>query len=337
MDMYLGVLESTVKEVIREKKEYEGYELKYILVNNQDYRKTEAVFSDQAMQEGIILYIFDNEKIVKIPEWNFNYDEYIYEKLAKGYEIGTMNDDIHYSIWNDISQNYPHNIDNIDGVKKYIEFCKERGITKEYLDSKFGFDTPNIMEHEEKKYIQRKDGYVIMPETMYEKENELAYIRFVLGYDLLHDKFMKYGTKECDVNYDFCDFIAREFIESEGYKNDRYSTYEMLDSWLDANEERIDREYLEYVGEELINNPNMTILARGKRNKEPIVLVEHTTSYGKEYIVGLNYVIQNGDLSWGQGYYYDDNKTKAVEDFNKVIAGGNLADTFKPKKQDRER
>ena len=74
-----------------------------------------------------------------------------------------------------------------------------------------------------------------------------------------------------------------------------------------------------------------------KRNKEPIVLVEHNTSYGKEYIVGLNYIIQNGNLSWGQGYYYDDNKTKAVEDFNKVIAGGNLADTFKPKKQDRER
>ena len=111
----------------------------------------------------------------------------------------------------------------------------------------------------------------------------------------------------------------------------------MLDSWLSTNEERIEQEYIEYVGEEVITNPNMTILARGKRNKEPIVLVEHNTSYGKEYIIGFNYVVENGNLSWGYGYYYDDNKTKAVEDFNRAIAGGNLADTFKPKKQDRER
>lgn len=336
MDLYLGVLKRTVDEFIRENEKYEGLELKYILTNNQDYKKTEAVLGDATMENGLILYIFDNEKVIEIPDWHFNYDEYIYEKLVNGYEIGTMSDDIHYSIWNDISQNYPHNIENTEGVKKYIEYCKEKGITKEYLDDKLGFNTPNILE-QEKNYIQIKDGYVIMPKTMYEKEIELAYIRFVLGYDLLHETFIKYGTKECDVNYDFCDFIAREFIESEEYKNEKYSTYEMLDSWLSTNEERIEQDYLEYIGEEVINNPNMTILARGKRNKEPIVLVEHNTSYGKEYIVGLNYIIQNGNLSWGQGYYYDDNKTKAVEDFNKVIAGGNLADTFKPKKQDRER
>ena len=247
-----------------------------------------------------------------------------------------MSDDVHYSIWNDISQTYPDDIENIEGVKKYIEYCKEKGITKEYLDDKLGFDTPNIME-QEKNYIQRKDGYAIMPETMYDKMQEIAYIRFVLGYDLLHDKFMRYGTKECDVNYDFCDFIAKEFIESEEYKNERYSTYEMLDSWLSTNEERIEQEYLEYIGEEIINNPNMTILARGKRNNEPIVLVEHNASYGKEYIMGLNYIIQNGNLSWEKGLYYYGSKTKAIEDFNKVIDEGNFADTFKPKKQDRER
>jgi len=150
MDIYVGILEKTVRELIKEKEEYKDFELKYILINNNDYRKTEAVFSDEAMQETIILYVFDGEKIIKIPEWNFNYDEYIYEKLANGYQIGLLSDDIHYSIWNDIDMNYPEYIENLSGVRKYIEYCKEKGINREYLETKFAMKVPDIMERFEK-------------------------------------------------------------------------------------------------------------------------------------------------------------------------------------------
>ena len=38
-------------------------------------------------------------------------------------------------------------------------------------------------------------------------------------------------------------------------------------------------------------------------------------------------------MTWGYGYYYDKNLGKAMEDFKKVLAGGNLADTFSNKKR----
>ena len=40
---------------------------------------------------------------------------------------------------------------NKNGVQAYLKYCADNGITKEYLDKKFGCDTPNIMKYYEKK------------------------------------------------------------------------------------------------------------------------------------------------------------------------------------------
>lgn len=83
---------------------------------------------------------------------------------------------------------------------------------------------------------------------------------------------------------------------------------------------------------------NMYLIDCGYRNDEPIALVERTTKYGKEYIIGFNYEISNNEIKWGYGYYYYENINKAKKDFEKVLAGGNLADTFTNKKnKSRER
>ena len=36
-------------------------------------------------------------------------------------------------------------------------------------------------------------------------------------------------------------------------------------------------------------------------------------------------------LEWAYGYYYDNDKVKAQKDFQKVVSGDNLADTFNKK------
>ncbi len=87
---------------------------------------------------------------------------------------------------------------------------------------------------------------------------------------------------------------------------------------------------------------NMLVLDVGFRNKEPIALVKRETEYGTEYIIGFNYQIIDNKIDWGYGYYYGTDINKATKDFKKVIAGGNLADTFneksiKNKKEWRER
>lgn len=71
----------------------------------------------------------------------------------------------------------------------------------------------------------------------------------------------------------------------------------------------------------------------GYRNDIPIALVEKHYNEKVEYIIAFNYKIDNNKINWGYGYYYNKNIGKAMEDFKKVLAGRNLADTFSHKKR----
>lgn len=176
----------------------------------------------------------------------------------------------------------------------------------------------NIKEYIDEVYIDKAD-----------LESEKAYFTFVLGYDLLHDMINKYGVLECDTNYDFCNYVANQFLDSKEYSNFSHSSYEMLQEWLSNNKERIEQEYKETIGyEEKVYNANLKILKTGFRKDEPIALVEKDvpSMNRKEYIVAFNYTIdkENNNLSWGYGRYYYDN-TSGEKAYEKVINGGNLA------------
>lgn len=79
-----------------------------------------------------------------IPEWDYNFDYYIFDLLEKGCEVGFLSDQVHYSVWNSINELYPKEIECKDGLNKYIKYCKDNNITKEYLDENVGFNTPDI-------------------------------------------------------------------------------------------------------------------------------------------------------------------------------------------------
>lgn len=98
-------------------------------------------------------------------------------------------------------------------------------------------------------YKIEKDKVIIDKDT-FNEEKEIHYLNFILGYDLLNDLYKKSICSECDVNYDFSDYISREFIKSEEYQNTRYSTYEMLEKWLENNMLKIKKEYYEFIGSE---------------------------------------------------------------------------------------
>ena len=82
----------------------------------------------------------------------------------------------------------------------------------------------------------------------------------------------------------------------------------------------------------------MYIMDLGYRNKQPVALIERTMQDKSiEYIIAFNYKITDKKIDWAYGYYYNDNISKAKQDFNKVLSGGNLADTFNKNKKDKER
>ena len=167
-----------------------------------------------------------------------------------------------------------------------------------------------------------------MSNEKYQEQSEVSYIAFVLGYDLLNEMLTNSETKECDTNYDFCNYLANKFLETDYYKNERNSTYDNLREWIEDNTDIIKSEHLFFTGQD-----NKVIIETGKRNDEPVALVEHCFKNGtKEYIVAFHYKVNDEKVDWGYGYYYDNNIEKAKADFEKVKAGGNLADTFKEEK-----
>ena len=45
---------------------------------------------------------------------------------------------------------FSRNIDYVDGVNYYVDYCRKNGITKEYLDKAINQNTPDIMKKFEK-------------------------------------------------------------------------------------------------------------------------------------------------------------------------------------------
>lgn len=70
--------------------------------------------------------------------------------------------------------------------------------------------------------------------------DELQYHIFVLGYDLLNDRLQASDIESnCDIAYDICYSLAKKYLDSEEYRNLKYSSYEMLVYWLNNNAELV--------------------------------------------------------------------------------------------------
>ena len=387
MNEKIKKVKEDIETFLMENMEHQNKHIDYILVD-QETNETYVLASDGADEAIEFNPLSKNYKegFQYVPEWDYNFDYYIYNYLEEGKQIAYMTDDVHYSIWNSIHELYPEDIDYKDGVQNYLQYCADNGITKEYLDKKTGLNTPDIMQYFEGLAFgetMRYKGYICVADDInldnnkeklvqiYENqqdyingenietislntiglkqnikdyiddvyiknrniESEKAYFTFILGYDLLNDMLSKSDTTECDINYDFCNLIANRFLQSEGYKNTKYSAYEMLQEWLSDNQEIIQSEYLCYS-----HKDNKCILETGKRNSDKVALVEHQFKDGKkEYIVAFHYEVDDKRVKWGYGYYYGNDLKRAKKDFEKVKTGGNLADTFEEKKSKKNK
>ena len=72
----------------------------------------------------------------------------------------------------------------------------------------------------------------------------------------------------------------------------------------------------------------MYVIDVGYRNDQPVALVKHNIHNSYEYIIAFNYKIKDNKMDWGYGYYYDTDLEKAKNDFEKVLKGESLSNTF---------
>lgn len=372
-----------VEKFLNDNMEHQDKKIDYILYK-PDKMETNILASNS--NDEAIEFKSNTNDFNYVPEWDYNFDYYIYNLLEENWKIEYMTPEVHYSIWNSINELYPNDIDYKDGVQNYLQYCADNKITKKYLDEETGLNTPDVMQHfegialnetmkykgyiieagelnddnpkenlvyiydNEQDYINGDEIETISLNTIGLKQNvrdyinefyidksviesEKAYFTFVLGYDLLNDMLKKSSTPENDISYDFCNMVAEEFLKSEEYKNVKYSSYEMLESWVNDNKNFIKNQHDLFVGESSSNKTRklgngMYLIDVGYRKEQPVALVKKETDYGLEYIVAFNYKIDNDRINWAYGSYYGDDFTKAKQDFDKVLNGGNLSKTF---------
>ena len=372
-----------VEKFLNDNMEHQDKKIDYILYK-PDKMETNILASNS--NDEAIEFRSNTNDFNYVPEWDYNFDYYIYNLLEENWKIEYMTPEVHYSIWNSINELYPNDIDYKDGVQNYLQYCADNKITKKYLDEETGLNTPDVMQHfegialnetmkykgyiieagdlnddnpkenlvyiydNEQDYINGDKIETISLNTIGLKQNvrdyidefyidksviesEKAYFTFVLGYDLLNDMLKKSSTSENDISYDFCNMVAEEFLKSEEYKNEKYSSYEMLESWVNDNKSFIKNQHDLFVGESSSNKTRklgngMYVIDVGYRKEQPVALVKKDTDYGLEYIVAFNYKIDNDRINWAYGSYYGDDFTKAKQDFDKVLNGGNLSKTF---------
>lgn len=133
-----------VSEFLKDNVEHQSKQINYILMNpeNEDLWVMCSDGIDTAIE---FHYRHGMMKNNYVPEWDFNFDYYVFNLLEDGYRIGYMSDELHYSLWNSIQELYPDDIEFKNGVKRYINYCKRNNINARYIESKVNLNTPDIM------------------------------------------------------------------------------------------------------------------------------------------------------------------------------------------------
>lgn len=143
-----------VKEKILQKlskiKKYENFEILYILLDKIDPKRSFALATNG--NEMIEINIISH-KIKKVRNEEYSIENDILGELKTNKEIFYMSMQCHYSIWKWIENYKPQNLFQESALQKYLQYCKEKNITKEVIENGTQRSKiPNAMKH----YKQRK-------------------------------------------------------------------------------------------------------------------------------------------------------------------------------------
>lgn len=317
-----------IRDFMNKNAELKEMNIQCLMVDKNNKKNGIAIASDES---DVVAIDIQNYECEYSQEWDYDIDNNIFEKIENGMNIELITTQWHRLIWEKIeSFQYVDEIYHKEGLQNYLEYCRDNEVTKEYLEEECDTELIDIMKYSND-YMADNNGIIEMSREKYRTENEIDYITFVLGYDLLNEMLGK-DSMECDMAYEFCKNLARKYIRTDYYKNDKCSTYESLQMWVDDNRDIIKSQQLVYT-----KLDDKLILDIGKRGDTPVALVKKENQYKKEYIVAFDYEIKNNKTIWGYGYYYDLDIKKAKADFEKVKAGGNLADTFEVENDEKSK
>lgn len=148
-----------LNNILQNSEDYKNFKIQYIF-HYKDNDNYEAIAFDG---EYIASVFLKSGEIEPIFEGLYNLDDEIFGSLEymQG-EIVYMTLNTHGGIWNYIEENI-YDINYSYGLEQYLKYCKERNITKNFIDDKIKLDVPDVM-----KYYKNREVKVLgMWETDY--------------------------------------------------------------------------------------------------------------------------------------------------------------------------
>lgn len=195
-----------IEEFIKDNDLHQDKKIDYILYNLKT-NETNTLISDEYGENAIEFTPVSKNTLEGydyVAEWDYNYDYYLFNLLEADWEIGYMDINVHYGIWESINDLYPNDYDCVNGVYNYLKYCKENNITKEKIYNETGFETKDIMNF----YNELPIGYVvkcgdymgIIDEDNYDNPNEsLVQILQIEGKDILETISLKKENLENNI------------------------------------------------------------------------------------------------------------------------------------------
>ena len=79
-------------------------------------------------------------------DWQFSFDYDLFQYLEGGYDLIAMTPDAHSGVWYEIAEYHDTSgIACVDGMQKYLDYCKRNGVTKDRLVREADYDGMDVM------------------------------------------------------------------------------------------------------------------------------------------------------------------------------------------------
>ena len=142
------------EKLLKETKQYkelegsgeENYEITCILVKGSLERPEDVIAYAEQADNYLILNPLGKPQEAE-QSWGFHFDSEVFFPLEKGYSIIFMTAERHYDMWTMLGEFKEEKVLNKQGFRKYLEYCKENMVTKDYLQketSYFGADLETL-------------------------------------------------------------------------------------------------------------------------------------------------------------------------------------------------
>lgn len=134
----------------------DNFQLEYVLARGKGNIPDDVIAYAGRMDE-IMLFHPLSSKVLCRGDWNFCFDDDLFEYLEHGYTLVGMTVESHSFAWNEIEIYHGNgDIEHLKGMQQYLHYCKRNKVTAELLRTKAGYNGMDVMALYDKSVVTEK-------------------------------------------------------------------------------------------------------------------------------------------------------------------------------------